>query len=79
MPTAAAQPQNAEMAASEIASVEVSGVRDPGMLPYPKDYELLSALEGASGRRVEARFRITSAKTGQPVPGLQAVFTSLIF
>lgn len=69
---AQAQPRQEE----EIQSVEVTGVRDPAMLPYPKAYELLSALDRASGQRVAARFRIVSGKTGQPVPGLAVTLRS---
>lgn len=66
-----AQPQAGSAdAPGAMQTVEVSGVRDPAMLPYPKAYELLSALDSAGGRHVAMRFRVLGAKSGQPVPGL---------
>jgi len=65
------QAQETSAAAPDaMQTVEVTGVRDPAMLPYPKAYELLSALDSASGQHVAMRFRVLGAKTGQPVPGL---------
>jgi hypothetical protein len=68
---ASVQPQAGSADAPDaMQTVEVTGVRDPAMLPYPKAYELLSALDSASGQHVAMRFRVLGAKTGQPVPGL---------
>jgi len=55
----------------EPQAVVVERVRDPAMVPYRRGYEISRRVQAAAGDHVEMVFRVISAKTKQPVPGLE--------
>lgn len=64
--------QTAETPAEgEIQTVQVTGVRDPEMMPYKDAYETLTRLNAVGQGRIEFVIRVMSKKTKQPVTGLE--------
>lgn len=76
-PAAAAASDTASAHAPDMASdtpiqtVEVRGVRDPALMPYEKAYDFLTRLRKIGDGRVDMAIRVLSARTLQPVPGLE--------
>lgn len=60
-----------EPAVEDAPSIVVERVRDPAMVPYRKGYELTRRVHDVAGGSVQLLFRVRSAKTKQPVAGLQ--------
>lgn len=66
------QAQTAENPADpDMQTVQVTGVRDPAMLPYKDAYELLTKLNNASTGKMEFVIRILSKENRQPIPNLE--------
>ncbi|MEC5163975.1 MULTISPECIES: hypothetical protein [unclassified Janthinobacterium] len=53
--------------------VQVTGVRDPAILPYKIAYEMLSKIAGASNDRVRLLIKVVSSETGKPIPDLEII------
>jgi hypothetical protein len=51
--------------------VEVKHVKDPGLMPYRKAYDILRRVAEASEGRVELKMRVLSRSTHTPVAGLE--------
>lgn len=60
-----------EPASGDATGIVVERVRDPAMVPYRKGYELTRRVRDAAGGHVGLLFRVLSAKSKEPVPGLQ--------
>lgn len=56
-----------------VQTVQVSGVRDPAIMPYREYHELMLALRNATQDHVAFQIRVTSSKTKQPLEGLEIV------
>ena len=69
LPAALSHAQSA--APEEVPAVQITGVRDPAMMPYKEAYQFLSRIGKVSGDRIESVIRVLSAKTKKPVPGLE--------
>jgi len=60
-----------ETAPDASQAIKVEGVRDPALVPYQRGYEMAKHVREAAEGRVQLLFRVLSAKTKQPIPGLQ--------
>jgi len=60
-----------EPASDESQAIKVERVRDPAMVPYRKGYEMARRVQEAAGGRVRLLFRALSARSKQPIDGLQ--------
>lgn len=51
--------------------IQVTGVRDPAMLPYQTAFDMLTRIDKVSNGKVNMLVRVTSAQNGRPVPDLE--------
>lgn len=51
--------------------IQVTGVRDPAMLPYETAFDMLTKIDKVSNGKMEMVIRVTSAQTGRPIPDLE--------
>ena len=67
-----AQDQNQDQDQDQIVpTVQVSGVRDPAMMPYADAYKSLSKVRDIGGGKMALEIRILSAQTMRPMPDLE--------
>lgn len=52
-------------------TVQVTGVRDPVMLPYEKAFDTLTRINKVSDGKMDMLIRVVSAQTNQPLPDLE--------
>ncbi|WP_332877966.1 hypothetical protein [Massilia sp. S19_KUP03_FR1] len=53
-----------------VQSVQITGVRDPAIMPYQTAYEILNKVSSVSNGRVQLLIKVTSATTHAPIPDL---------
>jgi hypothetical protein len=53
-----------------VQSVQITGVRDPAIMPYKTAYEMLNKVASVSNGRVQLLIKVTSAQTRTPIPDL---------
>jgi hypothetical protein len=61
---------SAAAAAAEMQKIEITGVRDPALMPYKEAYDTLTRLNKAGAGRVDLVIRVVSSVTKQPIPNL---------
>ncbi|NRR29268.1 hypothetical protein HSX11_03620 [Oxalobacteraceae bacterium] len=65
-----AAPAAPAIPAEPVPSIQVTGVRDPAILPYKTAYDFLSKVRSASEDHVQLQIRVLSSKSKEPLPGL---------
>lgn len=67
LPPAWGQTPEAE---APVQSVQITGVKDPAIMPYKTAYEIMNKVASASNGRVKLLIKVLSAKTHTPIPDL---------
>ena len=54
-----------------VQTVQISGVKDPEIMPYEKAYDMLSRVRKVSDGKMDMVIRVLSAQTLKPIPDLE--------
>jgi hypothetical protein len=69
--TASAPAQQAAAEETVMPGVEVRHVKDPGLMPYRKAYDIISRVNAAAQGKVELRLKVLSTAKHEPLPDLE--------